>query len=262
MAKLVGAAVFAALLAAAFGGRASATVTVPGAASSFGCGVNLNGTTVAFDGGFSGASGSCSVPGARASLSSDPVVLFQASSDAGGPGGVPSALATFDYFYTLTGGAPDDKVPVLIHLVMSASSGPSNDPMHATVGEADVLVFRPGVHNDANANVCSFHPVACGQPDFFDGNLSLTMTPGTTEKIHMQLTTANGGSASIDPFIFVDPSFANAGLYTITLSPGVGNGVAGVPEPATWAMLIGGLALTGAMVRRRRGRLPVRVPAG
>jgi hypothetical protein len=33
----------------------------------------------------------------------------------------------------------------------------------------------------------------------------------------------------------------------------VGGGEVGVPEPATWAMLITGFGLVGASVRRRRG---------
>ena len=67
--------------------------------------------------------------------------------------------------------------------------------------------------------------------------------------------------------------YFNAGnsLYTVNLDTGaatlVGSlgagslrgltvaGGANVPEPATWAMMIGGFALTGAMVRRRRERL-------
>lgn len=39
----------------------------------------------------------------------------------------------------------------------------------------------------------------------------------------------------------------------------VASGVSGVPEPATWAMMIGGFGLTGGMMRRRRqAALPAR----
>ena len=52
--------------------------------------------------------------------------------------------------------------------------------------------------------------------------------------------------ASIDPAIFVDPNFIDTSLYSVELSPGVGNGLPGtaspVPEPAAWSMLLMGFA--------------------
>lgn len=56
----------------------------------------------------------------------------------------------------------------------------------------------------------------------------------------------------------------NAGSEGNDFNPGVGNGAlvranftltqmpAGVPEPASWALMIGGFGMTGAMLRRRR----------
>ena len=45
--------------------------------------------------------------------------------------------------------------------------------------------------------------------------------------------TTGNASALIDPSIFIDPNFADAGLYSIILSPGVGNPApASVPVPA------------------------------
>jgi hypothetical protein len=39
----------------------------------------------------------------------------------------------------------------------------------------------------------------------------------------------------------------------VTAAPGIG--VGGVPEPASWAMLIAGFGLTGAAMRRRAAAL-------
>ena len=57
-------------------------------------------------------------------------------------------------------------------------------------------------------------------------------------------------SALIDPQFSIDKSFPNANLYSIVLSPGIGNG--GVPEPSTWAMMLLGVASLGGALRRRR----------
>jgi hypothetical protein len=58
-------------------------------------------------------------------------------------------------------------------------------------------------------------------------------------------------AAWVDPYFTIDPDSANADLYQIALSPGVGNepfaGLPslGVPEPSTWAMMLLGFARLG-----------------
>jgi len=59
-------------------------------------------------------------------------------------------------------------------------------------------------------------------------------------------------SAKADPFIFLDPSFPGADLYSIVVSPGVGN-AASVPEPGT-AMLMALAALAMGILRCRGWR--------
>ncbi len=56
-----------------------------------------------------------------------------------------------------------------------------------------------------------------------------------------------------DPMVTLDsiniaPGFDNSGF--------IGNGVGGVPEPQTWAMLASGMFLTGGLIRRRRSLAP------
>ena len=50
---------------------------------------------------------------------------------------------------------------------------------------------------------------------------------------------------------FVDPMFSVPVGYTLVLSPGISNGV---PEPATWAMMLCGFGGLGALARRRRAQ--------
>lgn len=66
------------------------------------------------------------------------------------------------------------------------------------------------------------------------------------------------GFAISDPIISIDPSLASydpdyLSHYSLEFSPGAGNGAAvgGVPEPATWALLLTGFGLTGSAMRRR-----------
>lgn len=70
----------------------------------------------------------------------------------------------------------------------------------------------------------------------------------------------SAASALIDPIFSIDPSFANAGLYSIITSDGIGNGGAGgVPEPSVWALMLVGFGTLGAALRRRRR--PASAPA-
>lgn len=46
-------------------------------------------------------------------------------------------------------------------------------------------------------------------------------------------------------------SGANGAVYSFTLSFGGGTAIAGVPEPGTWALMIGGFGFAGAALRRR-----------
>jgi len=67
-----------------------------------------------------------------------------------------------------------------------------------------------------------------------------------------------GATTFIDPHLEIDAGFvaANPGA-TLTITPGVGNDIAGipaVPEPSTYALLLGSVALVGAATRRKTKR--------
>ncbi len=79
--------------------------------------------------------------------------------------------------------------------------------------------------------------------------------------LHIYLIAQEGrANGFIDPFITIDPTFADAARYHIDFTAGTGN-PGGVPEPATWALMLTGIALAGGAMRSARARLPQRVAA-
>lgn len=98
---------------------------------------------------------------------------------------------------------------------------------------------------------------------------ALTNVVGNIDRIRFQASCPfGGGPAACDQVTvvagfttayryFTNGAFAAAATYqasvgtaaTLTVAPAA---PAGVPEPATWAMLIGGLGATGTALRRRR----------
>jgi hypothetical protein len=85
----------------------------------------------------------------------------------------------------------------------------------------------------------------------------VSVTPGIMNLIEMRVS---AGGADFDgaysAYAFADPIISFVGPhdgYSLAFSPGIGNGGGGgVPEPATWAMMLTGFGLAGMALRRRR----------
>ena len=76
----------------------------------------------------------------------------------------------------------------------------------------------------------------------------------------------NGSLPNVNPTIFsaaFNPAFWSGTGFAVTFAPGqtytASNGtvlsVSGIPEPASWALLLAGFGLTGAVMRRRVARV-------
>jgi hypothetical protein len=253
MAKLVSLALFLVLAAAAIGGRASAAVSLPSASFILGCESWFHNTLEERDDIAGATSGSCGVESGSASLVSDPAVVLEATSLGSGVNGTAILTGEATYYFAVTG--PDADVPVTIRTRLFASTSAVEDPDEES-SVANALIVVSSGPTVARAFVCEQFATSCGSPGAFDGDLQLTVPTGTAVKVFLQIDVASPdgpAQASVDPWIFVDPSVADAGQYSIVLSDGVSNGLpAGVPEPAAWAMLLVGAGLAGGMVRRRR----------
>lgn len=196
--------------------------------------------------------------GASGGVSLAPFVLLWGQANAYGfPANAVGATVTarLDFEFQVTGGQPGDMVPILIETHMQTVGRDSSKAWALTT-----LNAGNGLGQGVGAAACS-PDLNCdggaGGGASFNGVLALHMkSGGPNGSVFLSLTVAAGSSfvdefasAWIDPYFFVDPSFANAGLYTVTLSPGVAN--APVPEPASAMLLLGGLAAVLGLVRRR-----------
>jgi hypothetical protein len=212
---------------------------LPAATSSVDC--NSNNPS----GGVTGAS-QCSLQGASVSIAAYPNPTLTTSVDDAQAVATQDALADFDYYFEVIGGTSGDVVPILVQTTLSTSASyPDYAYAELRVGGQDEMVCTDG---------------SCGASEF-DGTLSLTASVGTAVEVHLRAGSEEsysaGGdvSASADPYIYIDPTFANAGQYSIEVSSGAGNSLAAVPEPASWIVMLGGLGLAGCVMRGRRKAL-------
>ena len=128
----------------------------------------------------------------------------------------------------------------------------------ASVGASFINGGTPYIAECSNSNPgCTLNGVhVSGLEARYSGTLSGTVTSNTqySVEVYAEATATLGYPASMyayaDPQIFIDPSFADAGSYSLVLSPGVGNALNGVPEPSTLLMM-GMAAAASVRVRRR-----------
>lgn len=198
----------------------------------------------------------CSVVGASGSLSLSPFVVETAQMSAI-PGTGPYVNLNAKIYFEVIGGNVGDVVPLVIFTDLHAFG--------TTPGKA-YGIAQIELRNGANITVCS-EPTCGGEPhvnapsDFTGSFNSVGVSGFVGDFVDIQVQASMLGlssnpesaSASADPLIMVDPTFAGASQYSIVLSPGVGNGIAGAPgapEPGTFVLL--GLSAIGMFLLRRQ----------
>jgi hypothetical protein len=208
------------------------------------------------------STGSCKLGGASSSLSLLPAVQAGALAISAGPGNAVSAGTGVQYFFEITGGNQGDHVPVIITTNLFTSISSSAGARAGITVDTDLL-NRGLPAFTAAATACSSNSsTACigSNGASFTGALSLPAIDGVRAEVDISalIDAVDGGSgfAIADPMIVIDPTFANASQYTLTISPGVGNALPSVPEPSSWALMILGAGLAGSALRRRRPLVP------
>jgi hypothetical protein len=161
---------------------------------------------------------------------------------------------------TLKGTASDPFVPVMIGTKGTVTwSQDGNAQANFFFGGPDgQIIFDNVFENDPGQNrLAGTESFAVNQVvDFIPGvTYEVVMTTSAQADFRLFQSNPDGtipfgmDTAVVDPTFTVDPAFA--ARWSIDGVP-VDDRAPGVPEPATWAMLITGFGLAGASLRRRR----------
>jgi hypothetical protein len=173
-----------------------------------------------------------------------------------GSGNSARANAGATYYFQLVGGNDGDIVPIVIGATLEAHSRAPDNPRG--YAQASLVTFTSADGLATGSRVCTYAAICQSLNTSFSGTVRRNATSGAAgEFVNLTAEAYAAGtgaqfdefaSAFVDPFIYIDPAFPDASLYSIVVSPGVGNGpLAAVPEPATlWlvAMALGTLLLS------------------
>jgi hypothetical protein len=167
-----------------------------------------------------------------------------------------NVIGVLNYSFEVTGGTPGTVVPVDIDAVLQESANvPGSNSIGYGFAEIGVTAYT-----SAGVTICS--PGCTGQTSF-TGTLQVDAQSGSVDTVGLEIEAGgaggnssdfNGGMASADPYIYIDPNFADAGDYSIEVSPNIGNGVPSTPLPAAlplFATGLGGLGLLGWRRKRK-----------
>lgn len=191
---------------------------------------------------------------ASAMLSPAPSVSVEVTSPPAAVLGA-GADANSTYYFQVTGGNVGDVVPIMVDFALSVFSTAESSALARIIIRTSVVPFT------VEEIVCN--PQVCDETEFSDtltiqarsgANLDSVTLYALAQAPATRLSNESA-RAFADPFIYVDPAFANASLYSIVVSPGVANvPLTPVPEPAAGVLLSIGTVAIGLLRRRSRLR--------
>ena len=177
-----------------------------------------------------------------------------------GSGG--SAQGVAKYYFGVSGPL-DIIVPIhmlaSLHAVTSVGASPFGPAANA---QANLGLVGSGLFR--HWGICASALVGGCGPSTQDLSISDTFSIMTnrsfevTESAYVAGRHTGVATATADPYFFIDADFLTLHPdYKLLFSPGVGNkapGGGGVPEPATWALMLTGFAAVGSLLRNSRRR--------
>jgi hypothetical protein len=176
-----------------------------------------------------------------------------------GDGGLMTSSAGIVFYFVVVpipGFTPPPNTNVPIHAAISlhgsVSVGGNNFTDFAEAGVlADAIMSTATGDFPATIEAdCSFsnHIEHCEGGPIVDGGLDIVSlaVPFTQNAVDVDVSGSGGAngatfaqwSTNTDPMIEIDPSFPLRDDFMLIFSPGI---VAAIPEPSTWALLLGGL---------------------
>jgi hypothetical protein len=189
------------------------------------------------------------------------------------PGAGVQDHASMSYDFAVTGPAGTDGTVVPVEF-SSAGRVDAILAGQSALGEAEaqVTVSGPGVSYSGSTCVGSNGP--CSGLGV-NNTVLLSVTSGQIYNITMDAVaegeaTAYGLvdgainiTASVDPYVSIDPNFALASQFSVEVSNGIGNSpmTAAVPEPSVWALLLVGFGGLGFVAYHRSQKAQTAVAA-
>ena len=175
-----------------------------------------------------------------------------------------STFAEVAYQIAVTG-SPGIAVPVDYLANLSAAGSYSAGPFTSFFGYA-AFAITPTAQLGTEYSAClenGYTGLGCDTPTLMiTGTTYLRAGDVASISEVVQTTAVDGATASAraDPYFFIDPIFlADNPGYSLEISEGVANApiAAGIPEPASWAMMLIGFGGLGATLRSRRRSITV-----